>query len=52
MDEAISAVVDDGMSISAASRQYDVRKKTLSDKVGNRHPNKPGELRSKHWLLT
>ena len=42
MDEAISTVVDDGMSISAASHQYDVPKKTLSDKVGNRHPNKPG----------
>ena len=45
MESAICAIVDDGMSISAAAREFDVPRKTLSDKINNKHPLKPGRQR-------
>ncbi|XP_057316504.1 uncharacterized protein LOC130657532 [Hydractinia symbiolongicarpus] len=42
MVNAVSAVVDDGMSISEALRVFDIPRKTLSDKVHNNHPLKSG----------
>ena len=42
MESAICAIVDDGISISAAAREFNVPRKTLSDKINNNHPLKPG----------
>ena len=42
MQGAISAVRDADISISAAAKTFDVPRKTLSDKLENRHPLKPG----------
>ena len=42
MQKAITAVRENGVSISAAAKEHNVPRKTLSDKVNEKHPLKPG----------
>ena len=42
MEAAIDAVIDNGLSISAAAKEHEVPRKTLSDKINNKHPKPPG----------